>query len=301
MKEIQEEISNTTIEVTKKSASLDPIFNLIDKDRMEKIGIVITMISTIASGIFLLINYIYSENYKIECQDFYNIPSEYFAASVNNKILYLFLLIFCLALIVSPIISKNNMDKNGKNKKLNNLYISFWLIGMGMMLGLLNIMNLVTLLQKADNSISILNTIVNWMNNHVYIVTGVIIFMAVTTLFYFSFAKEINKINSKFIKSLLSAIFCISFTASVFLFLIATQVKLQSNIRDKVKYETLITNDKDMVVLSTINGKFLVVEYQRNKEGKVEFLTDNYMFVDMNNVNISYQQLGPNPKIISKK
>ena len=301
MQETQEEISNSEVKEAKKNANLTRIFSLIDKDRIEKIGAIITMISTIVSGIYLIINYIYSENYKIECQNFYNIPSEYFTASINYKILYLFLLILCLISIISPIVLKNISEKKEQSKRFKTLYISFLLIVMGMMLGVLNIMNLVTLLQKAESSISILNTIVNWMNNHVYTVTGIIIFMAIITLFYFSFGKEINKINSKLVKRILSIVFYFSFVPSVSLFLIATPIKLQSNIRDKVKYETLIANGKNMVVLSTINEKFLVAEYQRDTEGKVEFLTDNYMFVDMDNTNISYQQLGPNPKIISSK
>ena len=65
-----------------------------------------------------------------------------------------------------------------------------------------------------------------------------------------------------------------------------------SNVENKTIYETTIYEDKNMAILSDLDDKVLIVEYEINENKEAMLKTYNYMIVDKENLVISYKDLG---------
>ena len=69
-------------------------------------------------------------------------------------------------------------------------------------------------------------------------------------------------------------------------------VKFSYNAESKTIYETTVYEDKNMAILSDLDDKVLIVEYEINENKETILKTYNYMIVDKENLVISYKDLG---------
>ena len=65
-----------------------------------------------------------------------------------------------------------------------------------------------------------------------------------------------------------------------------------NNVENKTRYETTVYEDKNMAILSDLDDKVLIVEYEINENKEAMLKTYNYMIVDKENLVISYKNLG---------
>lgn len=271
----------------------------IDKYDWEKLSYFIGIITVILSGGYVIVNNIYIIIYQKDCEDFYKIPGKYFYNSIDNKAIYVIMLILCILIFSSPTIIKRNMQKKeGYNKIAMYIYLIFLTLILGLVLGLINTLNLVTVLEKINTIIKIPNGAIQWVNDHASLIMWVVVVFATLTILTFCLVKEVSKIKYKKIKSIITVIGIVSYFITAILFISAAEIKLNYSIKDKVQYEIVTVDNKPMVVLSTMDDMLLVVEYIIN-DGKVTFMTNKYMIVNNSNLMISYIELGFSPKIIS--
>ena len=69
-------------------------------------------------------------------------------------------------------------------------------------------------------------------------------------------------------------------------------VKFSYNAESKTIYETTVYEDKNMAILSDLDDKVLIAEYEINENKETMLKTYNYMIVDKENLVISYKDLG---------
>ena len=69
-----------------------------------------------------------------------------------------------------------------------------------------------------------------------------------------------------------------------------TTIKFLSSIDQKKDYEFITVNQKDYVILSEYDGKYLVTPYV-NDNGAYTFYTNKYEFVEMNQGIICYKRI----------
>lgn len=136
----------------------------------------------------------------------------------------------------------------------------------------------------------------DWITNHEKLIIGIMVILATTAILVFCMTDEVKKIRFRKINIFINIIGLVSVIITVALFVGGVFIKLNYSIEDKRKYETVTIDNKDMVVLSTIDDKLLVAEYIV-KEGKVTFITNNYMLIENSNIMITYKNFESIPNI----
>ncbi|MDD3173090.1 MAG: hypothetical protein PHF63_05455 [Herbinix sp.] len=269
----------------------------IDRYDWEKLSYFVGIITVILSGGYVIVNNIYMITYQRDCEEFYKLPGKYFYNNIDIKAIYVIALILCIFIFFTPSIIKRNMQKRDGYKKFTiYIYILFLTLILGLVLGLINTLNLVTVLEKINTIIEIPNDTIQWINDHASLIMWIVVVLATLTILMFCLAKEVGKIRFKKIKALISIIGIASYFITAVLFISAAEIKLTYSVKDKVQYETVNINNKNMVVLSTIDDKFLVVEYSL-KDGQVTFITNKYMIIDNSNIMIAYKEFESMPHI----
>lgn len=277
-----------------------PKATFIDKNNWEKLSYFFGTITVILSGGYIILNNTYIILYQKDCEDFYKIPGKYFVNNINNIASFGIVLILCVILFFSPLIVKRYMQKSDTyNKIAMYIYISFLTIILGVTFGIINTLNMVTVLKKIDTVIKIPQCVIKWINSHVILIMWTVVILAIVTILTFCLIQEIKEIKYKNLKKVILIVGVLSYLITTVLFFSAAFIKMTSSIKDKVQYETVAIDRKNMVILSTINDKFLVVEYSI-KDGNTVFLTNNYMLIDNSNIMITYKEFETMPKIISK-
>lgn len=266
----------------------------------EKLSYLVGIITVILSGGYVILNNIYVIIYQKDCEDFYKIPGKYFYNNIDNKAIEIIMLIICFFLFFSPSFIKRSIQKKDKyNKVIMYIYIGFLTIILGLVFGLINTLNLVTVLDKINTMIKIPNGLLQWINDNANLIILVVMIFAILAILLFCLVKEVGKIKYKKIKAVIMLIGFISYFISAVLFISAAGIKVSYSIKDKTQYEVLTIDKKNMVILSTVNDKFLITEYTL-KDGTIFFMTNNYMIIDNNNIFISYLNFSSSPTIVSE-
>lgn len=295
----QIELDNVAETVTKNENIKTTAATLIDKYDWEKLSYFVGIITVILSGGYVVINNVYTITYQRDCEDFYKIPGQYFYNSIDNKALFVMVLILCIFIFFSPTIIKRYIQKKGGYNKITMyVYVIFLTLIFGFVLGLINTLNLLTVLDKVNTVVKIPNVIIQWINDHASFIMWIVVVLATLTILMFCLVREVGKIKYKKLKTIIAAIGIVSYFITAILFISAAEIKLTYSIKDKKKYETVIVDSKNMAVLSTVNDKFLVVEYSL-KDEEITFMTSNYMLIDKCNIMLTYKEFTGKPKIIS--
>ena len=137
------------------------------------------------------------------------------------------------------------------------------------------------------------NTATIFVNNHVNESLIFVIIFSLIGVIGITYIDEIeSKLNDKWKKYFDNLI--IAILVLFFIMLIqAIYVKFSySNVENKTIYETTIYEDKNMAILSDLDDKVLIAEYEINENKETMLKTYNYMIVDKENLVISYKDLG---------
>ena len=192
-------------------------------------------------GIFYsIIMFIYNKTYQQDCEEFYKIPAKYFEGDLNEKILYIVFIIGLMAILIYPIIARNQDKKENRETKFTLIFYFGYMLIIGACISVLNVCFLDAILK---------NISINIFVNENGIITRVFVyFITYVGLMGLVFLDKINILKkSKKIVSLF-VIICISLDA--LLLIGSTGCVLSKSIKDKSNYEIMYVNNKKYVVLS---------------------------------------------------
>ena len=89
-------------------------------------------------------------------------------------------------------------------------------------------------------------------------------------------------------KKFVCFIFFLSFGTGLYITIMGTISQSTSTIEQKTKYEFIMVDDKEYVILSEYNGKYLVTSFEKNNNEYI-FNTNQYKFINMDQGLISYK------------
>ncbi|MDR1773840.1 MAG: hypothetical protein LBR30_03070 [Clostridioides sp.] len=108
------------------------------------------IIISIVSLVYGVIYYCYKRNYQINCQNFYGIPSIYFNYNINDKLIYLALIIFLVFILINPM---RKVESINKSDKLSNINLRiFFSILFGVIISLVNSVNFIEIVKQIDEN-----------------------------------------------------------------------------------------------------------------------------------------------------
>lgn len=265
---------------------MESIIRKVDTDKIEKLTLIGGLIFTIITGVYYISNYVYNQTYKQNSEAYYGIPSKYFQGSIEDTVFYLILLIILIGIIFSlPIYKK--FIKN-RTDKISNILMAYMAVAMGFVFSILNIKNLFEIIKVIES-----NEVAIFVSNHILKISILITIFSVIGVICFTYNDEIeSKLNNKWKKYFDT--FIIIILSLFFIVLIkAMNVKFSyNNVENKTIYETTIYEDKNMAILSDLDDKVLIAEYEINENKETMLKIYNYMIVDKENLVISYKDLG---------
>ena len=265
---------------------IESIVDKVDTNKIEKLTLIGGFIFTIMGGVYFVANYLYNQRYKQKNQSYYGIPSKYFQGSIEDKVFYLILVIILICIIFSSLLLLYNI-KNRTDKIIDRLMVKITAFAMGVVFWILNIKNLFDIIEIIEN-----NKVVIFVNNHIFGVSMIIAMFSVVGIICITYNDEIgSKLNEKW-KKYFNMFAWVIFGLSFIMLIVALRVKFSYNAESKTIYETIVYEDKNMAILSDLDDKVLIVEYEINENKETILKTYNYMIVDKENLVISYKDLG---------
>ena len=265
---------------------LESAIDKVNADRIEKLTLIGGFIFTIISVVYFAVNYFYNQMYKQKNQSYYGIPSKYFQGSIEDKVFYLILVIILICIIFSSLLLLYNI-KNRTDKIIDRLMVKITAFAMGVVFWILNIKNLFDIIEIIEK-----NKFTIFVNNHIFGVSMIIAMFSVVGIICITYNDEIgSKLNEKW-KKYFNMFAWVIFGLSFIMLIVALRVKFSYNAESKTIYETIVYEDKNMAILSDLDDKVLIVEYEINENKETILKTYNYMIVDKENLVISYKDLG---------
>lgn len=265
---------------------IESIVDKVDTNKIEKLTLIGGFIFTIMGGVYFVANYLYNQRYKQKNQSYYGIPSKYFQESIEDKVFYLILVIILICIIFSSLLLLYNI-KNRTDKIIDRLMVKITAFAMGVIFWILNIKNLFDIIEIIEK-----NKFTIFVNNHIFGVSMIIAMFSVVGIIYITYNDEIgSKLNEKW-KKYFNMFAWVIFGLSFIILIVALGVKFSYNAESKTIYETIVYEDKNMAILSDLDDKVLIVEYEINENKETILKTYNYMIVDKENLVISYKDLG---------
>ena len=265
---------------------IESIVDKVDTNKIEKLTLIGGFIFTIMGGVYFVANYLYNQRYKQKNQSYYGIPSKYFQGSIEDKVFYLILVIILICIIFSSLLLLYNI-KNRTDKIIDRLMVKITAFAMGAVFWILNIKNLFDIIEIIEK-----NKFTIFVNNHIFGVSMIIAMFSVVGIIYITYNDEIgSKLNEKW-KKYFNMFAWVIFGLSFIILIVALGVKFSYNAESKTIYETIVYEDKNMAILSDLDDKVLIVEYEINENKETILKTYNYMIVDKENLVISYKDLG---------
>ena len=265
---------------------IESIVDKVDTNKIEKLTLIGGFIFTIMGGVYFVANYLYNQRYKQKNQSYYGIPSKYFQGSIEDKVFYLILVIILICIIFSSLLLLYNI-KNRTDKIIDRLMVKITAFAMGVVFWILNIKNLFDIIEIIEK-----NKFTIFVNNHIFGVSMIIAMFSVVGIICITYNDEIgSKLNEKW-KKYFNMFAWVIFGLSFIMLIVALRVKFSYNAESKIIYETIVYEDKNMAILSDLDDKVLIVEYEINENKETILKTYNYMIVDKENLVISYKDLG---------
>ena len=164
-----------------------------------------------------------------------------------------------------------------------------WLVtfAMGVTFSILNIKNLFDIMDIIEN-----NRFAIFVNNHIFGVSILIALFSIVEIICITYNDEIgSKLNEKQ-KKYFNMFTDVIFVLVLIMLIVALRVKFSYNAESKTIYETIVYEDKNMAILSDLDDKVLIAEYEINENKETMLKTYYYMIVDKENLVISYKDLG---------
>lgn len=273
--------------------------NMVFEERfMKKWKIVVSIFGGFAAG-YPVINTIYNKIYQNKCEEYYQIPRQYFHENVEDRLIYLCFIIIFLLICISPIVVRKILAKKKKANIDIPLEFSIIALGMGGTIGILNILNFVEIVEKTYNINFIFTKISIFLLDHSISVMVVLVLLGYVSMAWMLFSQGIAKIKFRWAKAIITIVCFVATFINVLLLLLGTVSKLRVDIENQVSYEIVQVYDDKYVVLSEIDDKLLVVPYEINENDIYIFKSGKYSFVDKYEGSYTYITMPDNPIIDS--
>ena len=272
---------------------LNNFFARVDMEKTKTITNISISIISILTSIRIILNAIYQFMHKNDCEEFYNIPGKYFEESIDNSLIRFFLIILLVVIIVLyPIIMKK---LNHDNKKIFLIFAIGFSIIMGMVFGLLNIYS-VTYIVTFSKKKWLLRLVGLFGGKNFLIIIAII---SIITVMLITFNKEIdNRINKKrVLRKIFVGIGSLIIAVTFIIIIIGQGLWFFSSVSDKTKYEVIIKDEKNYVIISNLDDdRMLIVPYELD-ENKYIFDTKEYEIVNCSDFVYSYINMKYPPQI----
>ena len=128
------------------------------------------------------------------------------------------------------------------------------------------------------------------MNKHANITIAVVVILGSMSLLGITLLDEIKNIKFMIIKRIIIVMFGIALLLSILFMVYGTIFKLSINIEDKTKYEFVMQEKKEYVILTEYDDKILVVPYEKLDNGQyinkyyfIEKYQSVYQYIDCTN------------------
>ena len=261
-------------------------------DNMEMTQKIVKIIPGILLGIYTIIHYIQNLLYKIECENKYGIPMDYFDYKSNkNIVIYLYLIMLVVMCVYSYYMNKNiyNDDKYVViNKAVNFLYA----LATGFLIGIVAVLEFCKIVFNVD----IINNVINKMNTITltivtYIVLIIIIFCGVLFVLFLSYGKRLCE------SKILTKIGMISFIVTIIILICGTINEITPKVDNQKDYEFVMIDNEEYIILSKVDNKVIIVPYNINNDGIYEINTYKYRFIEQYDGIYSYKVLKNKPII----
>lgn len=239
-------------------------------------------------GIFYsIIMFIYNNIYQQDCEEFYKISAKYFEGDLNEKILYIVFVIGLMAILIYPIIMRNQDKKENHETKFTLIFYFGYMLIIGAYISALNVHFLDAILKNISTNIVV--------NKNGIITRIVVCFITYVGLMGSVFWDKINILKKS--KKIVSLFVIICISLNVLLLIGSTGCVLSKSIKDKSNYEIMYVNNKKYVVLSEYDDKILAVPLRIGKDGQYIFSTSKYEFWDRLQGKFKYEKLDKRPEI----
>ena len=252
-------------------------------DIIDKIGqskIIAEYLAAASTSLYLVMNLIYNMKHQIQCEDYYQVPGKYFHSTINNRLLYLALVIAMIVACFTPVAIKKYYEKNGHTKFGDKVYVIFLTVVIGMEMGFFNVYNLIEIMRQTYKAGDIFININSFLNRHANITIAVVVILGSMSLLGITLLDEIKNIKFMIIKQIIIVMFGIALLLSILFMVYGTIFKLSINIEDKTKYEFVMQGKKEYVILTEYDEKILVVPYKKLDNGQYIFYTNKYYFIE---------------------
>lgn len=249
---------------------------------------------TLITALYTFVNIILNMQYRIACENYYNIPSKYFNTDYSSKIILLICLIFLITTPIMCFCGKRYLIKSGATKLEVIIFTTLFTIYISICIGLLNLFSLRYIIEKEINiPINIANFINKYANE---IVWGVMI-LGILSVFGIVLFDNIGKIKNKIIKKVMQFISWTPIALTVTLFAFGVYSKMASGVENLKKYEVVSMSDSQYVILSNCNDKALIVSFDVDENGQYIFYTSEYRFIDKYEGDFKYITMDSKPII----
>lgn len=271
--------------------------NEIDKNKNESTNMtkcekwidIIQKITVILGSLYAIISYVYNFSYQKDCQVFYQIPGKYFREDIGENLIFIGLLTVLIFFVVAPMIIREYNIKKGSETKEPLACIVFLEVMLGMIVGTVNVNNLLLIMVKIKNE-----AVNSFIDAHAMLIIVNIIALFIIVLLCITLRREINHIKSRVVKNGIIVIFGISWVITISLMILGIMSKWGMGAEDITKYEFAEKDNQHYIVVSDYKDKKVAMKY--DVVGEICYIdTEQYYLIDDQAV-FSYINLKHPPK-----
>lgn len=255
----------------------------------------ITIMIGLCATLYPIVNTVYKIMYQNECEKFYGIPGKYFDSDIDNRLLYLLCIIILLFMGIMPTLLKKYYEKKDKLTKGNLVEAIFLSVIIGIELGCINVYNLIEIMKQTYRTCEVFQKINNWLDNHAYFTVTVVIILGSISVLGLTLMEHLKNIKCNITKSVVCVILSVSLIASLVVMVYGTIFKLSISIKDKSKYEFVMYNEEEYVVLSTYEEKILIIPFEIDEKEQYIFKTSQYLFINQDKGLYKYKNIKYSP------
>ena len=256
---------------------------------------IITIMIGLCATLYPIVNTVYKIMYQNECEKFYGIPGKYFDSDIDNRLLYLLCIIILLFMGIMPILLKKYYEKKDKLTKGNLAEAIFLSVVIGIELGCINVYNLIEIMKQTYRTCEAFRKVNDWLDNHAYFTVTVVIVLGSISVLGLTLMEHLKNIKCNIVKNVVCIILSVSLIASLVVMVYGTIFKLSISIRDKSKYEFVMYNEEEYVVLSTYEEKILIIPYEIDEKEQYIFKTSQYSFINQDKGLYKYKDIKYSP------
>ena len=198
---------------------------------------------------------------------------------------------------IMPNMLKKYYEKREKITKGNLAEAIFLSIIIGIVIGFINVYNLIEIMKQTYRTHIVFRVINNWLDNHAYFTITVVIVLGSVSVLGLTLMDHLKNIKCDKIKNVVCFILSVSLIASLMVMLYGTIFKLSISIEDKSKYEFVTYDEEEYVVLSSYDEKILIIPFEIDEKEQYIFKTGQYSFMNQDKGIYKYKDIKDSPII----